>query len=684
MESLYRLSIDTGGTFTDVALLNEATREIYVTKVPSTPKKPNKAVMNGIQKIFSDYSLIGKNVVFFIHGTTVATNALLEKKGSKTALITTRGFRDILLIGRQVRPNIYHNTIRRPTPLIPRHLRFEVNERLNYQGYIIEELDMEKTQEVVRNLPDDIESVAVCLLHSYSNPIHEELIKDLLEREGYGHITLSSKILPEFREYERMSTIAINAYVMPIMNQYIKKLEDELKEIHMDSGLFIMQSNGGVITSSSARELSASTVLSGPAGGALGSSFISRMTHRPNIISLDVGGTSADIALIYQHEAEYTTESMIGGYPIKLPMIDINTIGAGGGSIAWKDEGGALKVGPESAGAYPGPVCYSLGGSDPTVTDANIVLGRIHPEYLLDGRMKVNRDKARESIQEKIAKPLGFSVEEAAEGIIRVINSNMIRGIRVVSIEKGYDPREFSLLAFGGAGPLHAAELAQEMDIGEVIVPINPGISSAIGMLTANVRHDYVKTMIQSFDSVCAEEIESVFGVLQKEALETLYREGFSKETIVLELSADLRYSKQAYEITVPFSLPIEENILQEVEGRFHSLHYQSYGYHRQGQDVVEFVNLRVVAKGLLPSLEIKAEKKQKEKRAISNVFRDVFFHGEFLSTPIFKREDLEAGDYFDGPAVIEQMDSTTIVLPQQKAFIDSYKNIMIRKKDRV
>lgn len=679
MEKSFRLGIDTGGTFTDVALLDENKNEIYITKVSSTPENPNQAVVRGMEKIIKEKNIDPTQVRFFIHGTTVATNALLEKKGASSALITTRGFADVLHIGRQERPNIYDNKVRRPNPLIPRYLRFEVEERLDHKGHVLSELKEKEVEKIASKLTaEGVKSVAVCLLHSYKNPVHEKKIKEIMEGRNF-YITLSSDILPEFREYERMSTTVINAYVMPIMNRYIEILESELKKYHLKSHLYIMQSNGGVITAQDAREVSARTVLSGPAGGTLGSSYTSHLLDRPNVLSLDMGGTSADISLIYNGKPEFTTQSIIGGYPINLPMIQINTIGAGGGSIAWLDAGGALRVGPESAGAEPGPVCYNRGGVEPTVTDANMLLGRLSPEYILGGEMRVVYEKAIDVIKEKVATPLNLSIYEAAEGIIKVINANMIRGIRVVSIEKGYDPREFSLIAFGGAGPLQAAELAKEMDINEVIIPLYPGISSAIGMLTADVRHDYVQTKVKPLATITVEEIEEIFSHMMEEAYQNLRKDGFTEENLEFRPFVDLRYSKQAYELTIPVNdRKITSSTLDKLTANFHSTHHKTYGYHREGHDEVELVNVRLISTGLLPRLKLSRGKVEERKVCRSSIKREVYFSGGFQTTSIFQRNELENGHVVEGPAVIEQLDTTTLILPGQKGIIDEFSNIII------
>lgn len=681
MDQSFRLAVDTGGTFTDLCVIDELSGKLVVTKVPSTPSNPALAVITGIQKLITEKEISADKVKFILHGTTVATNALLEHKGAQTALITTEGFGDVLQIGRQNRPELYNFWARRPIPIVPRRLCYEVPERLLYTGEVFRPLDESKTESIVHEIKNrGIKSIAVSLIHSYANDIHEQRIKSIISKiHPDAYVTLSSEVLPEFREYERMSTICINSFVMPKVNKYVADLEGRLKKMGVASDLYIMQSNGGVITARMAREMSARTVLSGPAGGVLTGAFISRSTSQPNLITIDIGGTSADISLIESGTPHLTTESQIGGYPIKLPMIDINTIGAGGGSIAWIDSGGALRVGPQSAGADPGPVCYGLGGTKPTVTDANAILGRINPSYLLGGEMKLFLDDARRVIEEKIARPLEIDVERAAAGIIAVINANMIRGIRRVSVEKGYDPREFSLVAFGGAGPLHAVELARALNMTKIIIPAYPGIASAFGMLSADVRHDYVQTYIAVSNKVDAKRLQSIYQHMEKQGIHQLSNEGFSDQSIILHRYADLRYVRQAYELQVPLkngSLTTED--ISSAAQSFHAQHERNYGYARKSEPV-EFVNLRLVALGKLPEMQ-PAQTISKGKKALQPIdYRKVFFEGTSpLKTAIYQREHLHKGQHISGPAIIEQLDSTIVIFPNYQAVTDSYGNLLI------
>lgn len=684
MQNKLRIAVDTGGTFTDLCVLDEITGDFTVAKVPSTPDNPALAVIDGIKKVLANLDAQPEKVVFFIHGTTVATNALLEGKGAPVALITTEGFEDVILIGRQSRPKLYDHWARRPKPLVARSQCYGLNERTLHTGAIMTPLDKKQATEIVKSIKAaGVNSIAVSLLHSYANPVHEKQIKDIItSKYPEAFVTLSSETLPEFREYERTSTICINAYVMPKVHNYVGFLDSRLKTFGISSDLYIMQSNGGVITAKTAQAVSARTVLSGPAGGALTGELLAQTTQNKNVITVDVGGTSSDICLIELTQARLTTESDIEGYPIKLPMIDINTIGAGGGSIAWIDPGGALQVGPVSSGSVPGPVCYGRGGTEPTVTDANAILGRINPEYLLGGTMSVHLDDARKVMQKKIADPLGLDLLQAAEGIIRVVNANMVRGIRRVSVERGYDPRDFALVPFGGAGPLHGVDLAEALSMDRVIVPAHPGIGSAFGMLSADVRHDYVKTYISPAVEADHKQVEGLFVEMEAQATDQLNREGFSGEAVILDRKVDMRYLRQAYELTVPLiKTPFSPEAALQLVRRFHDMHRHAYGYARD-EEPVEVVNLRLVAFGKLPGLKLQARKSGEEVQPKPFVNRTVYFGGQPLETAIYQRDTFQPGQVVRGPAIVEQLDSTVVVTPTFTAECDPYGNLIMNRKE--
>jgi N-methylhydantoinase A/acetone carboxylase, beta subunit len=674
-----RLAVDTGGTFTDLVLTDEDTGMLWTDKVPSTPDNPGRACVIGTERILRKAGAAAGDLKLYLHGTTVATNALLEYKGASTALITTKGFSDIPDIARQTRPRLYDFWRRKSKPLIPRHLRFELDERVLFDGEVLKPALKEEIAEIVTKIKElGVESIAVCLLHSYANPVHEEAIAQVM-KDIYpeAFVTYSSRVLPEYREFERMSTVAVNAFVMPNVGRYIAKLQNALKESGVGSELYVMQSNGGVISATVAMEHSARTITSGPAGGVLAGVRVSKMTGIGNIITLDMGGTSTDVSLIEKGKPRYTTETEIDGHPIKLPMIDITTIGAGGGSIAWIDSGGALRVGPESAGAFPGPACYMRGGVRPTVTDANIVLGRLNPGKILGGEMEVSRDLAYKAIKEYVADPIGISVEEAAVGIIRIVNANMIRGIRVVSVQQGFDPREFTLVTFGGAAALHAGDLAREMGMKTLVIPDHAGILSALGMLTANVRHDAVRTYVVKRDKADPKLIQSIYNEMEEQSIDALTAEGFTRDKMDITRIADVRYVGQAYELSIIMNAgELTNESLDNVVSEFHETHLRQYGYKREEQ-TVEFINFRVVAQGLLPKMGYKNWDAEESKQK-TDIYRDVYIEGKWVNTPIFQCGELTAGMKIEGPAIIEQPDTTTMILPGHDMKVDCHSNMII------
>lgn len=681
MRPIYKLAVDTGGTFTDLCLLNEETGELTVSKVPSTPDNPAKAILAGLEAVCRKAGTVPEHINLLLHGTTVATNALLEGKGETTALITTKGFRDILLIGRQNRPDLYNFKVTKANPPVPREYIFEVDERIGPGGEVIRPLDKESVSRVVSQLRDSgIKSVAICFLHSYASPEHEKQAAEIIQHNlPWISITISSGILPEFREYERTSTTVVNALVQPIMEVYLDHLEKGLNKLGYKGGLFIMQSNGGVVTTSQAKQQSARTVLSGPAAGVLAGKFLSGLTGRKNLITADMGGTSMNMCMIADGEPRFTPEGTIGGHLLRLPMLDIHALGAGGGSIAWIDPGGALKVGPQSAGAVPGPACYGRGGSRPTVTDANVVLGRLSPG-VLPGGLKLDAESARVVIEKEIAGPLEMDVESAAEGIIKVVNANMVRSMRVISVHRGYDPREFTLLAFGGAGPLQGVELARELGIPRVMVPPYPGVTSAYGMLAAGVRRDYVQTYLAHLTELNPNRLNELFADLEYQAKRELAQEGFTSNSVKFTRLADFRYSGQSYEISM--ELPLGKLIAPDfklLQQSFHQAHYQQYGYSRK-EAPVEIVAARLVALGILPS-PIPKVPYQGSPEPAAKTTRPVIFNSKQVETPVYNRDQIGPGTIMTGPAVIEQEDSTTLLWPGDKARCDKWGNLIIEVK---
>jgi N-methylhydantoinase A len=677
----YRIGVDTGGTFTDVSLIDEGTGEMHIMKVPSTPQNPSLAVLNGVKQIIKETNIDFNQISFFIHGSTVATNALLEQKGAKTGLITTKGFKDVLQIGRQTRPKLYDFRARKSEPLVPRNLRLELNERIDYQGNIVHEVEKDEVLKLAETIKaNKLTSLAVCFMHSYINPANEYKVKEILaEALPELSVTISCEVLPEIKEFERTSTAVANAYVLPKMKFYLGHLKDNLKKLKIPSSLYIMQSNGGIISANTAMNMPVRTVLSGPAGGVLAGSLVAKNTPFKNIITIDMGGTSLDTALIENEIPQYTTVSEVEGRPIKVPMIDMHTIGSGGGSIAWIDTGGALRVGPQSSGADPGPVCYGKGGTEPTVSDANVILGRLNPVSILGGKMKMDLESARKVMKEKIADPLGITIEEAAEGILKVINANMVRGIRVISVEKGHDPREFSLMAFGGAGPLHAVDIAKEINSREVIIPPTPGITCATGMLMADVKHDYVKSFTAYLNDVSTEQFNEQLFSLAEEAYKDLFEEGFSEKDIALEASLDLRYQHQAYEINISLSdTVVTDELITESITSFHENHKNIYGFNRPNESL-EVANIRLVGIGKIKKI-MHGETSYEEVDKLINPIakRQVYFNSQYHETSIFNRSDITSNTTITGPAIIEQMDSTIIIHPGQTAKTDSLGNLII------
>lgn len=681
---MYRIGVDTGGTNTDLVLTNINTGEIFSTKTPTTPKKLIDGVKNGMDKMFSISNIYPKEIEEFIYGTTIVVNMIAQKQLQGTALITTKGFRDVLEIGRAYRSeNIYDIFMDKSEPLVPRNLRFEVTERLNFMGEILEELNEEEVIEIIHKMKEqNIKSIAVCLLHSYANPVHEKRIKEIIEREWPElYICISSEINPQFREYERTSTTVINAFMMPNMDSHLVELEKSLKESEMNSECYIMQGNAGVMTFNTALSKPVSVSDSGPIAGIIAANYIAKLSGIENVITLDMGGTSCDVSLIQNNNIKFTTENSVEGYPISIPTVDLDFIGAGGGSIAWYDDGGALKVGPISAGADPGPICYGKGGKEPTVTDANLITGRIRPDIFMEDVSSILND-TKKAIDEKIAKPLKLNIFEASEGILEVVNSNMIRAIKLVSVQKGYDPREFTLFAFGGAGGLHAGKLAQELEIPKVVVPYSPGTFSALGLVLSDIKHDYVYTRLLPRELVSADKLNYIYEELERQGVEGLVKERVSEDNRILSRTCDIRYFGQAFELSVPIPAgKLKEEDIDSISERFHKLHEQIYG-HAMREDPIEFVNYRVSAVGYLNKPNLIDVSKGKQWKTGSNVFTQregtAVFDGKEHRVDIYHRDYLEEGCNIEGPAIIGEMGSTVVVYPGQKATVDKLRNIII------
>lgn len=676
---MVRIGIDVGGTFTDFVMADAATGALSFFKVPSSPEDPSVAIAQGTSEMLSRFSVSPAEVEYFGHGTTVATNMVIERRGVDTGLITTRGFRDVLAIGRQTRPSLYDYSVRKPAPLVTRWRRLEIDERLDARGEVLNQLDENALELKVRELLETgVEAIAVAFIHSYRNPAHEEQARRVIERLAPGvHVSISSEVLPEFREFERTSTTVLNAYVAPRMERYLERLRTRLVEVGVTVEPLTFHSNGGLMPLTTVERFPVLTCLSGPAAGVVGSTVIGATAGLAEIITFDVGGTSTDVSLITGGRPSFTSDRLVAGYPVKMPMVDIHVVGAGGGSIARLDDVGALKVGPESAGAVPGPVAFCKGGTEPTLTDANIVLGRLNPKTLLDGRMNVDRERAVAVIKEKIAGPLGLTVEEAAHGILRIATANMSRAIRAVSTEHGHDPAEFVMFAFGGAGPLHAAEVAQECGIGSVLVPNEPGTLCARGILLADVSRDFVRTQLEPLNDESWAHVARLMQEMLAEGDLWLEQERVPQEKRRFHLNIDARYRGQTHDIRVEVSSVKQEDRANFIEA-FHHAHRAQHG-HDNPERPIEIVTCRVQAVGLVAKDLIRAL--PAEDVSPQWVERQIYFGSEngWVATRVYRRDSLALGTELAGPVVIEEMSSTTVVLPGQQAHIDGFGNIRIQ-----
>ena len=676
-----RLGVDIGGTFTDLVLLDDKTGQTMVVKVPSQPNKPADALAAAVKRALKQANAPAESVNLLNHGTTIVTNAVLEGNLARTALITTSGFRDVLEIGRHVRPDMYDLNQDKPTPIVPRDLRFEVKERMAPDGNVLVSLEPDSVRAAVAAAKaSGASAIAIGFLHAYANTEHETAMKaELIAALPEVSVSASSDICREIREFERISTVVLNAAAMPVVSRYLEILGELTADLIPKARVLLMQSNGGSMTVGAARQAPAHLVYSGPAAGVLACQFIGQLTQRPNVLGFDMGGTSTDISLVYRGEPLMTTEADVGGYPVRLPVLDVNTIGAGGGSIAWLDSGGGLRVGPKSAGADPGPVAYQQGGTEPTVTDANLVLGRLIPDRFLGGEMMLDPDAALAAIRKKIAEPLGLDPISAAAGILRIANANMERALKVSSAERGYDPRDFSLIAFGGAGPVHAAALAKEVGFASVLVPESPGVFSAFGLLVADLRHDFVRSYMVGLDQVSTKMLTSFYADLQALGEQALKDDGLDEQRWTFQRAADLRYVGQAYEVNVAFpDGSIDADTVAEVKSRFHGEHQRLFA-HSAEDDPVEFVSLRMVATG---SVDAPTFRKQPALRTpVSQAdTRDVYFEeaNGFTACPIYQRQNLYPGAEFQGPAIIEQLDTTTVVHPGQTVSVDDWGSLII------
>jgi N-methylhydantoinase A len=677
-----RLGVDVGGTFTDVALWDEAWGRLTALKLPSVPADPAEGILAGIRAILERDGVRPEALGFVAHGTTVATNALLEGKGARTALVTTRGFRDLLEIARQKRPDLYDLQADTPPPLVPRDLRWEVRERLSAEGAVLRVLERDDVLAVLdATAGERVEAIAVCFLYSFLDPAHERQAADAIRARRPGcYVSISSDVSPEFREYERLSTTVLNAYLGPLISRYVGRFGAAVRGIGVPGAPYINQSNGGVISVAGAAERPVRTLLSGPSAGVSGAAWVARAAGLDALITFDMGGTSTDVARVEGGRPVIVGERTIGGYPVRIPALEIESVGAGGGSIARVDSGGKLEVGPESAGAVPGPACYGRGGRRPTVTDANVVLGRLSATHLLDGRMELYPDLARQALED-LGRELGLSAVDAARGVLAVVGTNMLSAIRIVSVRKGYDPRDYTMVAFGGAGPLHAASLARDLGVGRVLVPPAPGILCALGLLVEPLRIDLVRTRVRQLDALPLAELADAFAELEAEATAGLDREAVPHARRHLARALDMRYLGQNFELTVAAPDALWTGDREALRRAFALEHERVYGY-AAADEPIQVVNVRLTALGepdplALPALPPAAQPEADEARAGE---RPVYFDeaGDFAITPIYRRERLLAGHRLAGPAIVEQMDTTTVILPGQHALVDLHANLMI------
>ena len=668
--SKYRISADIGGTFTDIVVENKEAETISTIKVLSTPENPANAVLNGLQD-----KLEIKDIDFIVHGTTVGLNAFLERKGSRVLLIMTGGISDTYTIARGDRKELYNVQYKKPKPLVPREDVLEVKERMKWNGEVVTKIDPDDVNKIISKINEEnIQAIAICFLHSYVNPVHEIEVKKMIkEKVGENvEISLSHELAREWREYERASTAVMNSYIGPITNRYLKSLESQLFDDGYKNPLYIMQSNGGVIRAKTAIEQPVKTLLSGPVGGTIGGMALSKKINRPNLICVDMGGTSFDMSLIINGKPSLTNETEQEHIPLLIPLVDIYTIGAGGGSIAWL-ENNALRVGPKSAGANPGPACYDKGGQEPTVTDANLFLGRLGSGSKLGGWMKLNVKESENSLL-KISKELSITPSQLAEGILSIINAKMADAIRTITVKKGIDPREFSLVAFGGAGSMHAVWLAAELEIDEIIVPNDPGTFSAWGMLQTDIRRDLTVNFYNSFADLNEEKIKDAFNKLKEEAIDLLKIESVEDENMSFNLTADMRYIGQEYYVNVEIDKIID---LSKINNDFHGTYKKQFG-HSTPDGPLEFINLRLVAEGKIKkSNSLKSEKNLDKSK---DSLRKITFDNKDFDTKVLDRSNVESKKKIDGPLIIEEETATTVIPPNYILEKDEFGNLIITK----
>lgn len=678
-----RVAVDIGGTFTDFVCLDETTGKIIEEKTHTTPDN----FARGVEDAIDIAGINLEEVNYFVHGTTVVINAVTERSGAKTALLTTKGFRDVLDIGRANRPDMYNYFYKKPVPYVPRYLRYEVNERVAFDGEVLKELDEAEVRAVAKKMKDNgVEAVAVSFLHSYKNPTAEERAEQILREELPGvPISISSNLARIWREYERTSTTVLNAYVMPSTQLYLDTLEEHLHDKKLIGEPHAMLSNGGTATFSRAKEIPINLIESGPVGGVIGAAALGEIMGEPNIITFDVGGTTAKTSLINKGELNVTTEyklewtPLFAGHPVKTPVVDIIEIGNGGGSIAWIDEVGVLKVGPRSAGAHPGPACYDLGGTEPTLTDANLIIGRISADNFLGGTFKVNVEKAREAVK-PIAEFFNISIEEAAQGIIQTANSNMLNALKLISVRRGYDPQDFAMLVQGGNGAGFGPQLAKELKVKKVIVPNLPGTFSAWGMLVSDLRQDFMQTNIMPVTGADLEVINSIYDDMEAQAEEIFAKQDIPKDKLLIQRSAEMRYIGQEHGVVTPVAGGLlDVAAIEAARKKFDDLHYQNYRFKLEGAPV-EFVSFNMTVFGVVAKPEVKKlEVTGRELAAALKGERNVMYEGDGVKlAPVYDRALLEPGHTILGPAVVEESKSVTVMCPGQELIVDDLGNLII------
>ena len=676
-----RLGIDVGGTFTDFLLFNGSTGEIHLLKTPSTPQDQSVGILTGIQDLVAETKVPPSDIQGLLHGTTVSTNIVLEEKGAKVGLLVTENFEQVLHLARSQTPGPLAGWIimQKPDPLADLELTRGVKERMNARGEVVTPMDEAHARTLIQELVDGgAESITVSLIHSYANPVHEQRLKMLIQEvAGDISISLSSEILPEFREYERTLVTVMNAYVGPSMRRYLSGFEEKLRSIQFSPHVNIVRSDGGLMSVARASESPVHTMLSGPAGGVSGAAFLASLAGHPNALGFDMGGTSTDVSLIQDGRPTISRQTTLGYYPIKVPSVEVHSVGAGGGSIAHVPMTGALRVGPESSGAMPGPACYGRGGDEPTVTDANVVLGRLPPS-LLGGDMALDVKAAEEAVG-KIGRALGLDLHQAAQGMLDIVNENMFGALRLVTVQKGLDPRDFAVVAFGGAGPLHGNAMAMLAGCYPVIVPPTPGVLSALGFLYSDVKNEFAQTYVRNIDDIDAGQVHDILTRLGREARTWLQEEDISEQDQELQYEADVRYFRQGYE----FSMHIDPGSmtnggLRDFEARFGTAHERLYGF--KLEQPVELVNLRAVGTGKVDKVqfpEFSLEDRDPSKAMVEQ--HRVYFDGNFEQTNIYDRNLLRAGNHVVGPAVLTQKDSTTVIHPGHVGEVDRFLNILIR-----